>query len=99
MTSLYIKNQLIKILKTFLYENNDARLRQQVINKCTPVMENILSTGGIGSYTLVCDDSNNTDQTGVLVLEVNVGFIYPATTITLRILASDTGEVVETQTL
>jgi len=99
MTSLYIKNQLIKILKTFLYENNDARLRQQVINKCTPVMETVLSTGGIGSYTLVCDDSNNTDQTGVLVLDVNVGFIYPATTITLRILASDTGEVVETQTL
>jgi hypothetical protein len=99
MTSLYIKNQLIKILKTFLYESNDARLRQQVINKCTPVMETVLSTGGIGSYTLVCDDSNNTDQTGVLVLDVNVGFIYPATTITLRILASDTGEVVETQTL
>lgn len=99
MTSLYIKNQLIKILKTFLYENNDARLRQQVINKCTPIMETVLSTGGIGSYTLVCDDSNNTDQTGVLVLDVNVGFIYPATTITLRILASDTGEVVESQTL
>lgn len=102
MTTLYIKKELIKILKTFLFELNDSRLRQKVINSCTPILNTVLATAGISSYEIICDDSNNTQEdidNGKLIVDVVIGLVYPATNITLRIIASDTGEVLDTQTL
>lgn len=102
MTTLYIKKELITILKTFLFELNDSRLRQKVINACTPILNTILATAGISSYEIICDDSNNTQNdidSGKLIVDVVIGLLYPATNITLRIIASDTGEVLDTQTL
>jgi len=102
MATLYIKKEMIKILKSYLYQSNNAGLRQQVITSATPLMETMKATGGVTDYRLVCDETNNTDiivNSGKLVLDVYCTFIYPAVTITLRILASDTGEVVDSQTI
>ncbi len=102
MTTLYIKKQMINVLKSFLYQSNNASLRQQVINSTTPIMDTLKASNGVTDYRIVCDETNNTDvivNSGKLVLDVYCTFIYPAVTITLRILASDTGEVVDTQTV
>jgi hypothetical protein len=102
MATLYIKKEMIKILKSYLYQSNNAGLRQQVITSATPLMETMKATGGVTDYRLVCDETNNTDiivNSGKLALDVYCTFIYPAVTITLRILASDTGEVVDSQTI
>jgi hypothetical protein len=102
MTTLYIKKQMINLLKGFLYQPNNASLRQQVINSATPIMETLKGTNGVSDYRIVCDETNNTDASvalGKLVLDIYCTFIYPAVSIILRILASDTGEVVDTQTV
>jgi phage tail sheath protein FI len=93
---------MINVLKSFLYQSNNASLRQQVINSTTPIMDTLKASNGVTDYRIVCDETNNTDvivNSGKLVLDVYCTFIYPAVTITLRILASDTGEVVDTQTV
>lgn len=102
MTTLYLKKELIKVLKNYLYQTNNAALRQQVISSITPLMSVLASTNGILAYELVCDESNNTESvvnSGKLVLDVYVTFTNPAVTISLRILSSDTGEVVDSQTV
>ena len=102
MTTLYIKKEMTKVLKNYLYQNNNASLRQQVINSTKPIMDTLKATNGVSDYNLVCDETNNTAtvvNAGRLALDVYATFVYPAVTITLRILASDTGEVVDTQTL
>jgi hypothetical protein len=102
MTTQYIKKQMINLLKGFLYQPNNASLRQQVINSTTPIMNTLKASNGVTDYRIVCDETNNTDvivNSGKLVLDVYCTFVYPAVSITLRILASDTGEVVDTQTV
>lgn len=102
MTTLYLKKELIKLLKSYLYQNNNASLRQRIINSASPLMDTLVASGGLLNYTLVCDETNNTDAVvaaGNLVLDVYGTFIYPAVTITLTITASDTGEVVDSQTI
>jgi hypothetical protein len=96
MLVLYIKNQLITGLKEFLFETNDAALRQRVINAATPILQSILATNGVSSYTLTCDESNNTAAViaaGNLVLDVGIAIVYPATNVTIRVTNSATGEV------
>jgi phage tail sheath protein FI len=88
MLVLYIKNQLITTLKEFLFENNDAATRQRVINAATPILQSILATNGVSSYTLTCDESNNTAAViaaGNLVLDVGIAIVYPSTNITIRV--------------
>jgi Phage tail sheath protein subtilisin-like domain/Phage tail sheath C-terminal domain len=96
MLVLYLKKELTRILKQFLFENNSAALRQQVINATNPTLVSIQATNGISTYTLTCDTSNNTDQViaaGNLVLDVSIDILYPATTIVIRVTNSATGEV------
>ena len=96
MLALYIKKELIKTLKQYLFEINDATTRLNVINSATPIMNGILANNGISSYTLVCDESNNTlavQAAGNLILDVVVGFVYPVSTLTIRVTNSATGEV------
>ena len=96
MLVLYLKKELTTILQQFLFEINTPSLRQQVINATNPTLISIQSTNGISSYTLTCDTSNNTDNTiaaGQLILDVAIDILYPATTITIRVTNSATGEV------
>ena len=96
MLVLYLKKELTTILKTFLFENNSPALRQQVINATTPTLVSIQATNGISGYSLTCDASNNTEEVvlaGNLVLDVAIDILYPATTITIRVTNSATGEV------
>jgi phage tail sheath protein FI len=96
MLVLYLKKELTTILQQFLFEINTPSLRQQVINAANPTLISIQATNGISSYTLTCDTSNNTDNTiaaGQLILDVAIDILYPATTITIRVTNSATGEV------
>jgi hypothetical protein len=80
-----------------LFEINDAATRLQVINSATPVMNGILANNGISSYTLICNESNNTTAVQAannLILDVTIGLLYPVYTLTIRITNSATGEVI-----
>ena len=97
MLSLYVKKELTKVLKQYLFEINDAATRLQVINSATPVMNGILANNGISSYTLICNESNNTTAVQAannLILDVTIGLLYPVYTLTIRITNSATGEVI-----
>ena len=96
MLVLYLKKELTTILQQFLFEINTPALRQQVINATNPTLTSIQATNGISSYALTCDTSNNTAATiaaGQLILDVRIDILYPATTITIRVTNSATGEV------
>lgn len=96
MLALYIKKQLTTTLKQYLFEINDAITRLQVVNSATPIMNGILANNGIASYSLICDESNNTQAVraaGNLILDVVVDLVYPVSTITIRVTNSATGEV------
>ena len=97
MLSLYLQKQLISVLKRYLFTQNNASTRQQVINSSTPILDSILANGAISSYLLTCDESNNTAAVvaaGNLILDVTIGLVTPATTVTVRVINSATGEVI-----
>jgi phage tail sheath protein FI len=97
MLSLYLQKQLISVLKRYLFTQNNASTRQQVINSSTPILDSILANGAISSYLLTCDESNNTAAVvaaGNLILDVTIGLVVPATTVTVRVINSATGEVI-----
>jgi hypothetical protein len=97
MLSLYLQKQLISVLKRYLFTQNNASTRQQVINSSTPILDAILANGAISSYLLTCDESNNTAAVvaaGNLILDVTIGLVVPATTVTVRVINSATGEVI-----
>jgi len=97
MLSLYLQKQLISVLKRYLFTQNNASTRQQVVNSSTPILDSILANGAISSYLLTCDESNNTAAVvaaGNLILDVTIGLVVPATTVTVRVINSATGEVI-----
>lgn len=97
MLSLYLQKQLVSVLKRYLFTQNNASTRQQVINSSTPVLDSILANGAISGYLLTCDESNNTAAVvaaGNLILDVTIGLVVPATTVTVRVINSATGEVI-----
>lgn len=97
MLSLYLQKELTTILKRYLFQQNNTNTRQQVINSSTPVLDSILANGAISSYTLICDESNNTTavvDAGDLILDVTIGLVVPAATVTVRVINSATGEVI-----
>jgi hypothetical protein len=60
---VYIKNSFKPLLDSVLFELNDSETRERFVTSGSAIMEFIKTSRGISSYSLVCDDSNNTATT------------------------------------
>lgn len=56
----YIREQLRKAVRPFIFEPNDTITRAEVTGVCSTLLNDILSKRGIYDYLVVCDESNNT---------------------------------------
>jgi len=59
----YIKRSFRPLLDSVLFELNDTETRSRFITGATAIMEFVKAGRGISSYSIVCDDSNNTSTT------------------------------------
>jgi hypothetical protein len=56
---LYIENNIEISLFPFMFENNTARTRLRVFNLVDSFLSSVQAAGGLTSYKVVCDESNN----------------------------------------
>ena len=59
-TFLYMQKKVKQLLRYYIFEPNTSYTRLQIYNDLDPFLESVKNNGGIYSYTLVCDTSNNT---------------------------------------
>lgn len=62
MLLIFIKKNLVRTLRNFLFEPNDRFLRKQVVNTIDPFLGDIAARRGLTAYKIVCDDTNNTPE-------------------------------------
>jgi hypothetical protein len=55
-----IKREFKKIFEDFQFEQNNAGTRAQFVSRATTVLDKLQSVGGLSSYTLTCNETNNT---------------------------------------
>lgn len=60
MLLIYLKKNLIEILRSFIFEPNDSTTWAQVRTLINPFMSDIQARRGIDAFNVVCDESNNT---------------------------------------
>lgn len=59
-TFLYMEKKIKQLMRYYIFEPNISYTRLQIYNDIYPFLEKIKNAGGIYSYTLVCDTTNNT---------------------------------------
>ena len=59
-TFLYMENTIKRYMRNYIFEPNTPYTRLQIINDIEPFLENVATSGGLYSWTCVCDSSNNT---------------------------------------
>jgi hypothetical protein len=55
-----IKKEFKKIFEDFQFEQNNAGTRAQFVSRATTVLDKLQSIGGLASYILICNETNNT---------------------------------------
>lgn len=50
------------ILQNYNFEYNTAALRASVVTALTPVLQAVQTSGAIDSYSIICDETNNTEE-------------------------------------
>jgi hypothetical protein len=62
MLLIYLKKNLVQILRAFVFEPNDSQTWAQVRTLIEPFMSDIQARRGIDAFRVICDESNNTPQ-------------------------------------
>ncbi len=62
MLMLYIKKNLVTLLRNYIFEPNDKALWRQVKSTVNPFLSDIQSRRGLTAFNVVCDESNNTPE-------------------------------------
>lgn len=62
MLLIFLKKNLIQILRSFIFEPNDETVWAQVRNVVNPFMSDIQARRGLDGYKVVCDETNNTPE-------------------------------------
>ena len=91
----YLKKELLTIAQGLLFEPNDTTTRQRAVSSMTALLNTIKGGRGISDYRVVCDETNNTDETvlaGKLVIDVYINPIYTAETLVITIINTSTSE-------
>ena len=90
-TFLYIEKAIKKLLRYYVFEPNNTYTQLAVYNEIEPFMESIRNQGGIYSYSVVCDRSNNTPEivnAGNLAVDVSAAPTRTAEFIVLNMTAN-----------
>lgn len=58
----YMKKRLVRLLRNFVFEQNDRFTRATVVANIEPFLRDIASRRGLTGYKVVCDETNNTGQ-------------------------------------
>lgn len=61
-TFLYMENTIKRYMRNYIFEPNTAYTRLQIVNDIEPFLESVAISGGIYSWSCVCDTSNNTPE-------------------------------------
>ncbi len=80
MLLIYLKKNLVQLLRQFIFEPNDSVLWAQIKSTIDPFLANVQSKRGLQAFKTVVDATNNTPQTianNTLVVSV---FVMPNTT-------------------
>jgi Phage tail sheath protein subtilisin-like domain len=89
-----IKVSLYKFLLYSLQEMDTDAVRRQIINSCSQYLDAVVAANGLFSYTVECDNGNNTAATanaGVLVVTVVLVPNIPIHEIQLQVVISRQG--------
>lgn len=81
-------------LQDFVFEYNNAATRAAIVSKITPYFNNMLISGAIESYNIVCDETNNTAdiiEEDILIVDTEVQFTHGAEKIVHRITVNRVG--------
>lgn len=62
MLLLYIKKNLVSLLRSYIFEPNDKALWRQVKSAVNPVLADIQARRGLTAFNVVCDETNNTAE-------------------------------------
>lgn len=62
MLLIFLKKNLIRILRNFIFEPNDQTAWAQVRNVVNPFLSDIQARRGVDGYKVVCDETNNTPE-------------------------------------
>lgn len=81
-------------LKDFVFEYNNATTRATIVSKITPYFNNMLLSGALESFNIVCDETNNTAdiiEEDILIVDTEVQFTHGAEKIVHRITVNRVG--------
>ena len=90
-TFLFIEKAVKKLLRYYLFEPNNSYTQLSIYNEIEPYMESIRNQGGIYSYQIVCDASNNTPDivnSGNLAVDISAAPTRTAEFIVLNMTAN-----------
>jgi phage tail sheath protein FI len=104
VTLNYIKRNVKTILQEYLFGPNNAIIRETISNRITNFLKDlyIFSSVGGGTFTVICNDANNTSATisaGSLVVDINLVLPPSTETITLNVVNTEDGSTVYTVNL
>jgi|694.fasta_scaffold21331_8 hypothetical protein len=104
VTLNYIKRNVKTILQEYLFGPNNAIIRETISNRITNFLKDlyIFSSVGGGTFTVICNDTNNTSATisaGSLVVDINLVLPPSTETITLNVVNTEDGSTVYTVNL
>ena len=61
-TFLYMENTVKRYMRNYIFEPNTSYTRLQIVNDIEPFLEGVANSGGIYSWTCICDSTNNTPE-------------------------------------
>lgn len=86
MLLIYIKKNLTRVLRNFIFEPNDRVLWKQVLAATNPFLGDIQARRGLQAYNVICDETNNTpDRIDRNELWVSI-FLKPTKTVEFVVL-------------
>lgn len=86
MLLIFIKKNLIQLLRNFIFEPNDRILWKQVLATISPFLADIQARRGLDAFNVICDETNNTpDRIDRNELWVSV-FLKPTRTVEFVVL-------------
>lgn len=100
-TFLYMENTIKRYMRNYIFEPNNAYTRVQIVNDIEPFLEGIAISGGIYSWSCVCDTSNNTPDVinnGDMVVDIAAAPTRTAENIILNFTANKyTSDIANTE--
>lgn len=78
---LKMEKDIKNSMKAFLFEPNTFDTRLRIVRTVEPYLESIKSRDGIDDYRVICDGTNNTDQTiaaGQIIVDIYIKPVFAA---------------------